>query len=223
MDLSTLPEIIATYAAIGTSLIAAIGGWRKAIAAQAAAAQAKQDAATSAQEAAEAKRRAAAAEKAFEFFDAQNRGVVLVITYPDLPPEMDAIPWIKSNGWQVRHIGANEFSGDLPQATPKFLADVEAADVVLLQGSSAEVNARIAGAQWFKECLQPGAGVVSLVPDERTRYNLKLWRPGDQGVTAIGTAEIAVRSIVARRRMMAYHHGIAAGGLAQAKAALALG
>ena len=213
MDTSLYASLPAIITSIG-GLIAAIASMRKAKEAEKVA-----DAAQTT--ALEAERRATAGQKAFEFFNAQNDGVVLVLTYPGHPPEMDAVPWLKTNGWKVRHMGPLDFQGDLPLASPKFIADVEAADVVLLQGSTPEVNARIAAVPWFRECLQPGAGVVSLVPDERTRYNLKLWRAGDQGVTAIGTAEIAVRSIVARRAGMAFHHGVAAGGLAAAKAALA--
>lgn len=157
-----------------------------------------------------------ALERAVELHDAQNRGVVLVVTYPGHP--RSAIPLLRQTGWTVcpYDLAVGE---DLPD-TAQFRADLACADVVLLQGASPEQNAQVAKLRWFRDGLAAGAGVVMYVPTTTTRYDQALWGDGDQSSTTPATTEAAVRATVARRRQIAALQGVRPGGLAAARGKL---
>lgn len=154
-----------------------------------------------------------ALQRAVELHDAQSRGVVLVVTYPDHP--RSAIPLLRQTGWTVCGY-AVAVGEDLPDSA-QFRADLACADVVLLQGASPEQNAHVAKLRWFRDGLASGAGVVMYVPTTTTRYDQGLWGDGDQSSTTPATTEAAVRATVARRRQIAALQGVRPGGLAAAR------
>lgn len=158
----------------------------------------------------------AALSDAVNQFDAQNRGVVLVLSYPNHP--RSAIPLLKQAGWTV--CPYNVPAGSVLPSTDQFWADLAVADVVLLEGGDESSNTILAGTERFRHTLGPGAAVVAFTPSHLVRYKQELWGDGDQSVTTPATAEAAVRSAVARRRHIQALQGVRPGGLAAAKAAL---
>ena len=161
-----------------------------------------------------------ALERAVDQHDAQNRGVVLVVTYPAMPRESSAVPWLRSCGWTVVEYDSTQYpGGDLPTGD-RWRSDLETADVVLLQGTDVEQCSRIARSGFFRESLRPGSGVLLMVPNTDTRYRLAEWGDLASGITNPRRAEIETRGIVAARRAMALHMGTQRGGLAEARRAL---
>ena len=164
-----------------------------------------------------------ALEQAVDLHDAQNRGVVLVLTAPGHP--RSAIPLLRQAGWTVCPYTVMEQEGALiPPMTAgepryKFLDDLAVADVVLVQGFPVAEAAALAQLRVFRDNLAPGAGVVLFTPSN-IRYDQNLWGDGDQSVTTPATAEAAVRSAVARRRHIQALQGVRPGGLAAARASL---
>lgn len=157
-----------------------------------------------------------ALERAVELHDAQNRGVVLVVTYPSHP--RSAIPLLRQTGWTVCPYDLL-VGEDLPD-TAQFRADLAAADVVLIQGATAEQASRLAVLRWFRDGLASGAGVVLFTPSHFVRYEQGQWGDGDQSVTTPATTEAAVRATIARRRQIAALQGVRPGGLAAARGKL---
>lgn len=214
-----------------TGLVAAGGAaaasWRKARAAEQAAARATTSASAAQAELAVvradaelARREAAATAAMLEHFDAQNRGVCLVVTYETMPAESSAVAWIRSCGWTVVEYDMRQYGGaDLPVGE-RWQRDLEAADCILFQGATGDVNERVALNGAFRESVRNGAGLLLLVPNADTRYKLALWGADATGVTNPRRAEIELRGIVAARRAMARHKGTQRGGLAEARAAL---
>lgn len=159
-----------------------------------------------------------ALESAVDLHDAQNRGVVLVLTAPEHP--RSAMPLLRQAGWTVCPVSMTRHDKALTPDTDRFRADLPVADVVLVQGYTAEEAAALAADRTFRDALGPGAAVVLFTPDARTRYDQALWGDGDQSVTTPATAEAAVRSAVARRRHIQALQGVRPGGLAAARAEL---
>lgn len=196
MDFTTLPDLIAPVATILTALSPAVVWAGRRMAAMS--------------------RTITALQAAAEVQDAHNRGVVLVITYPAC--RTSAVDLLRVWGWTLCEytLAVGE---SLPDTT-QFRADLAAADCVLIQGSSAEENAALFGRRDFRDCTGPGVSVISLVPDEKTRYNQGLFAKWDQGVTTPITAEGAVRQGLARRARVKQIQGVRPGGLADARKAL---
>ena len=193
MMLSTLlPEILATIAAVAPAVAL---GWRKL---------------------AGMSRTITALQAAAEVHDAHNRGVVLVITFPAC--HSSAVELLRVWGWTICEYTLQP--GELLPDTDNFRADLGIADAVLIQGSSAEENAQLFQRRDFRDCTGSGVSVISLVPDERTRYNQALFAKWDQGVTTPITAEGAVRQGLARRARVKILQGVRPGGLAAARAQL---
>lgn len=200
MDIASLTSLIAPTAAILTAVSpAVVWAGRKMVAMS---------------------RTIAALQGAVELHDAQNRGVVLVVTAPALPAGFrSSLPLLRQAGWTVAPYTVAAGEGVLPD-TAQFRADCAAADVVILEGQSSVDNTAIAGTRWFRDTLGAGHAVVSYTPSHLVRYDQGVWGDGDQSVTTPATAEAAVRSAVARRRHIQALQGVRPGGLAEARKAL---
>lgn len=193
MDITTLPEIIATYAAIGTSLIAAIGGWRKALVAQATAAQAQKD--------------------ALAHFGAHRQAVGVVL---DLPGQQDrgVLDYMVGTGWALAPYKAH--GGAVP-TDPRFWADLAAADVLIVQGATKEEA--LALAPLLAERVPQDGGIILYNESGGVLHTFRPWGPNVQGATTIGTTDLWARGMYARRAYMAAYQGAKRGDLAELKTA----
>lgn len=157
-----------------------------------------------------------ALERAIAHQDAQNRAVVLVLTYPRLG--LSAVPLMRVWGWQIAEYTMQD--GEILPDTDQFRADLKAADAVVLQGTTATDNAAIMRRRDFRDVLGGGVGVISVVPDQGTRYDQSLFGMGDQSTTTPPTTEAAVRASIARSWAYKTLQGVRPGGLADARKAL---
>lgn len=157
-----------------------------------------------------------ALERAIAHQDAQNRAVVLVLTYPK--SGLSAVPLMRVWGWQIAEYTMQE--GEVLPDTDQFRADLRAADAVVLQGTTVTDNAAIMRRRDFRDVLGGGVGVISVVPDQGTRYDQSLFGMGDQSTTTPPTTEAAVRASIARSWAYKTLQGVRPGGLGAAKAAL---
>lgn len=157
-----------------------------------------------------------ALERAIAHQDAQNRAVVLVLTYPK--SGLSAVPLMRVWGWQIAEYTMQD--GELLPDTDQFRADLRAADAVVLQGTTVADNAAIMRRRDFRDVLGGGVGVISVVPDQGTRYDQSLFGMGDQSTTTPPTTEAAVRASIARSWAYKTLQGVRPGGLGAAKAAL---
>lgn len=197
MDFTTLIENLPTIAAV-LSPVAAAGAW-------------------AARRITQLSRTVTALSRAVEHGDAHNRGVVLVLTFSGC--KKSSIPLLELNEWKICEYTVMESEGVLPQSA-RFTADLQTADVVVVQGADAAQVSRLACARAFRDELRSGAGVVLYTPGPSVRYDLSEWGDGDQGVTVPATVEAAVRATIARRRAIAARQGIRPGALADARKAL---
>ena len=161
-----------------------------------------------------------ALEQAVDLHDAQNRGVVLVITAPTMPEHLSAVPLLRERGWTIAEARPGTCEGDtfIP-AGDAFLTDAAAADVVLVQGYPEREAAALAQHRPFRDALGSGT-VVVLFAVARVTYDLGLWGPYAQGVTTAITADMWVAQAIHRRREIAHLRGTRPGGLAAARASL---
>lgn len=194
MDFNVIVEHLPTIAAV-LSPVAAAGAW-------------------AVRRISQLSRTVSALSKAVEHGDAHNRGVVLVLTFPSC--KKSAIPLLKLNEWKICEYSVMESEGVLPQS-PRFAADLQTADVVVIQGADAAQVSRLAVTRAFRDELRSGAGVVLYTPGPQVRYDLSEWGDGDQGVTVPATVEAAVRATIARRRAIASQQGLRPGTLADAR------
>lgn len=162
-------------------------------------------------------RTVAALGRAIEHGDAHNQGVVLVVTFPAC--RKSAIPLLELNEWRICEYTILDGEGVLPQSA-RFAADLQTADVVVIQGADAAQVSQIARTRAFRDELRAGAGVVLYTPGPQVRYELGEWGDGDQGVTVPATVEAAVRATIARRRAIAARQGVRPGRLEEARTAL---
>lgn len=206
MDLSTLPEIITGYAAIGTSLIAAIGGWRKAIAAQAMAEKSAQDAQRALHE-------AEAMRDALSHFGAHRQAVGVVLNFPG-QPDRGVFDYMTQHGWALAPYKAHNAA--IP-TDPRFADDMKSADVLIVQGATKEEA--LAVAPMLAEMVTPGGGIILYNESGGVQHVFRPWGPSVQGATTIGTTDLWARAMYARRAYMAAYEGAERGSLAELKAA----
>lgn len=163
-----------------------------------------------------ADRRSAALEAAIKHYDAHNQAVVLVLTYPGV--KRSVVPLARCWGWRIAEYTMKP--GELLRDTDQFRADLEAADAVVLQGTTVEQNAALMQDEHtFKNRLKGGVGVISFTPD-LTRYDQSHFGDGDQSTTTTATTEAAIRASIDRAEVYSRLQGVRPGGLAQAKADL---
>lgn len=162
------------------------------------------------------RRTVAALERAVELHDAQNRGVVLLISVAGVDRPCRAR--IEAGGWTVC---PREISDTVPLNLwdEKFRADLAAADVVVLDGLPIERVAELAKARVFRDGLGSGAAVVAY-GRKGVFYDLSLWGPEFTTVTNEFRAALDIRGAVAERRILQRLQGVRPGQLAAAKAAL---
>lgn len=162
----------------------------------------------------------AALAAAVDLHSGHEKGVLLVMTAPTMSEGLSAIPLLRERGWAFREERPGSCEGDtFVPAGDAWLADVRAADIVLLQGYPAAEMAALARHRPFREALRSNAVVIMLTPAPGIRYDFEAWGPYAQGVTTALTAEEWVSKAFHRRREVAHLRGTESGGLAAARKA----
>jgi hypothetical protein len=178
-------------------------------------------AAADARAAAAETRAAAAAQWADRLASAHQDGVVMLLTYPGVAKSSREL--LAANGWQVLPYAVTEAElarGELLPGGERLLADVAAADAVVIEGLDETRMAQLAGVREFRDRVRAGASVCLYTGGRNYRYDLTLWGECDQGVTMPVTVEAAVRGSLARREATSRRQGIRPGQLAAAREAL---
>ena len=149
--------------------------------------------------------------------NATQDGVVLVLSYPGARASCRGL--LETNGWQIQHYSVTQAELDrgalLPG--PHVIADVCAADAIVIEGLDPEGMAKLAALREFRDNIRSGCGVSLYTGGQNFRYDLTLWGECDQGVTTPVTTEAAVRASLARREATARRQGIRPGQLAAAR------
>jgi hypothetical protein len=180
-----------------------------------------QSAAADARAAAAETRAAAAAQWADRLASAHQDGVVLLLTYPGVAKSSREL--LTTNGWRVLAYAVTDAElarGELLPGGERLLADVAAADAVVVEGLDEAHVAQLAGMRDLRDRVRAGASVCLYTGGRNYRYDLTLWGECDQGVTMPVTVEAAVRGSLARREATSRRQGIRPGQLAAAREAL---
>jgi len=215
---STAAGIITAVAALvasSVSLVEAVRSRRKARQA-AERAGAAEDRAVAAED-----RAAQAMAWADRLANAQQDGVVLVLSYPGTISSCRAL--LEANGWRIAYyqVTAEEIArGAYLPGGQALVEDVRAADAVVVEGLDEDGVRVLAGKRSLRDSIRSGAGVALYTGGRNYRYDLTLWGACDQGVTTPVTTEAAVRASIARRAATARIQGVRPGGLAEARRTL---
>ncbi len=211
-----------------TGLVTAVAGllaaWRsgrRAAAATAAAGQATETAVAATAAAVAANERSAQAMAwADRVANAHQDGVVLVLSYPGTAAPCRGL--LDANGWKIAYyrVTADELARGELLPGPHTLADVAAADAIVVEGLDVESVGKLAAMREFRDNVRSGASVVLHTGGHNYRYDLTAWGEADQAVNVPVTAEAAVRASLARREVIARRQGIRPGQVAAARASL---